>query len=89
MPTISMTNCNDTPSGGQITEADLRKHWPGCTGPCDQGRRLCPCPAACQTHVSDEPDPPRAPMTRADRIAMAVFAGGLVLALACAVASLT
>lgn len=37
--------------------------WPArrCTGPCDQGRRDCPCPAACET---DEPERP--PMTRAD-----------------------
>ena len=25
----------------------------GCNGPCDQGRKPCPCPAACQ--FEDEP----------------------------------
>ena len=28
----------------------------GCTGPCDQGRLPCPCPAACQ--FEDEPPEP-------------------------------
>ena len=41
------TNLNDTPSRGPLTANDLREHWPGCAGPCDQGRRLCPCPEAC------------------------------------------
>lgn len=41
-------NLNDTPSAGPITAQDLREHWPGCHGPCDQGRRLCPCPDACR-----------------------------------------
>lgn len=42
------TNLNDTPSRGPLTADDLREHWPGCTGPCDQGRRLCPSPELCQ-----------------------------------------
>lgn len=26
-----------------------------CTGPCDQGRKSCPCPADCQRAEEDEP----------------------------------
>lgn len=33
---------------------ELRKHWPSCTGPCQQGRRNCPCPADCEIGA-DEP----------------------------------
>ena len=39
------------------TEPDvLFPHYPRCTGPCDQGRKLCPCPTACQAaeDVHDE-----------------------------------
>ena len=27
---------------------------PGCTGPCQQGRLPCPCPAACEAQEDDE-----------------------------------
>lgn len=39
------------------------QQWPArrCTGPCDQGRRECPCPNACETE-----EPEREPMTRRD-----------------------
>jgi hypothetical protein len=29
---------------------------PGCTGPCDQGRKLCPCPTACGISANDTKD---------------------------------
>lgn len=38
---------------GTVKPEDLRQHWPGCSGPCDQGRSLCPCPSACQTNDDD------------------------------------
>lgn len=38
------------------TEPDVLPHYSRCTGPCDQGRKLCPCPTACQAaeDVEDE-----------------------------------
>ena len=30
-----------------------------CTGPCDQGRKLCPCPAACGLDEPPEHNPLR------------------------------
>lgn len=56
MPTIGLTNMNDSDPRGPLTEADLREHWPqrrggawpSCSGPCDQGRKLCPSPDACR-----------------------------------------
>jgi len=42
-------NLNNSPSLGALTAADFPPRVPpGCTGPCDQGRTLCPSPAACQ-----------------------------------------
>ena len=46
-------------AGRKLTEADLDAHQRGrmpvppatlthCHGPCEQGRRLCPCPQACE-----------------------------------------
>lgn len=44
----------------EIEPGDLLRHypkaWPSCTGPCDQGRKLCPCPEDCQR---PDDDPPR------------------------------
>ena len=53
-------NLNNTPSRGPLTASDLKPFWPprrgglpadtfpGCHGPCDQGRKLCPVPEACE-----------------------------------------
>ena len=30
------------------TEPDVLPHYTRCTGPCQQGRVACPCPASCQ-----------------------------------------
>ena len=30
------------------TEPDVLPHYASCHGPCDQGRKKCPCPAACE-----------------------------------------
>lgn len=30
---------------------------PACTSSCDQGRKPCPCPMACQTHEGDDHGP--------------------------------
>ena len=38
---------------GPLTAAELRDHWPNCSGPCDQGRKLCPCPDECQIPDDD------------------------------------
>ena len=32
------------------TEPDVLPHYSRCTGPCDQGRKPCPCPVACESH---------------------------------------
>lgn len=36
----------------EIEPKDLLRHypkaWPSCVSNCDQGRKLCPCPDACQ-----------------------------------------
>lgn len=43
----------------KLTEADLDAHQANrlplnaCHGPCDQGRRRCPCPQAC-AHMADD-----------------------------------
>lgn len=46
-------------------------------GPCDQGRKLCPTPQACQ--ISAEPDAPRPPLQRGDG---PLVLAGLLLAVA-------
>lgn len=45
-------NLNDTPSGGYLTEADLRKHWPplGCD---QQGRYPEAAHAACEINAEE------------------------------------
>lgn len=35
------------------TEPDVLPHYSRCTGPCDQGRKKCPCPAACEAQDDD------------------------------------
>lgn len=30
------------------TEPDTLPHYTFCNGPCDQGRKACPCPVACE-----------------------------------------
>ena len=31
------------------TEPTILPHYSRCTGPCDQGRKPCPCPISCET----------------------------------------
>ena len=38
---------------------------PGCTGPCDQGRRLCPTPHACGVSAPSDDDAPEPDIVRA------------------------
>ena len=60
-----------------------RKPWPiysthaHCSGPCDQGHRLCMTPEACQTgqHAADDDGPPREPMTALDVVLMLLAYG--------------
>lgn len=60
---------------------NARKHWPiystfpHCSGPCDDGNRLCMTPEACQTGQHEEEDPPREPMTALD-VALVLAAFG-------------
>lgn len=81
-----MTNLNDSPPvGRRLTEAELddmlldmrQRHARiprvpnGCHGPCDQGRRACPVPDACQ-RINDG----RVPHAWSTRILLGI---GLVL----------
>lgn len=34
------------------TEPDTLPHYTFCNGPCDQGRKACPCPVACEREDS-------------------------------------
>lgn len=36
------------------TEPDVLPHYARCHGPCDQGRKPCPCPVACEMEAPDE-----------------------------------
>jgi hypothetical protein len=38
----------------RVLRARVKPTFPDCQGPCDQGRKLCPCPDACERMV-DEP----------------------------------
>jgi hypothetical protein len=45
----------------QLTAAQLERYrslhrvtLPHCAGPCDQGRKLCPCPEACESAAPDD-----------------------------------
>jgi hypothetical protein len=46
--------------GGVDIDAIHAKHQkpkqtlPACAGPCDQGRKLCPCPEACERGAADD-----------------------------------
>ena len=80
-------NLQDTPSGGPLTAEDLERHrnmhrvtFPVCAGPCDQGRRLCPCPLSCQL-PDDEPADDlacAAGVVRAVVWCAAIYAAGIV-----------
>lgn len=57
-------------------------HPATCAGPCNDGRRLCPCPTACGISA-DPPTGIRAPLPNSvGRWARVAF-GGVVLLLAC------
>lgn len=36
------------------TEPDILPHYSRCAGPCDQGRKVCPCPSRCQGMPDNE-----------------------------------
>ena len=67
-----------------------RKPWPiystfpHCSGPCEQGHRLCTTPEACQTGMRESDDMPREPMTALDKVLVVAAFGtaALVVALA-------
>lgn len=35
------------------TEPDVLPHYAHCGGPCDQGRKPCPCPIACEREAHE------------------------------------
>lgn len=35
------------------TEPDTLPHYSVCHGPCDQGRKACPCPVACEREAPE------------------------------------
>jgi hypothetical protein len=39
----------------RVLRARVKPTLPSCAGPCDQGRRLCPCPDACM-RIEDDGD---------------------------------
>ena len=60
---MAIVNLNDTPSRGPLTADDLARYrnlhrvtLPNCAGPCDQGRKLCPVPEACEASEVDNLD---------------------------------
>ena len=36
------------------TEPDVLPHYSRCSGPCDQGRKKCPCPVACEMEAPED-----------------------------------
>lgn len=38
------------------TEPDILPHYMTCHGPCDQGRKPCPCPVACEMETPERFD---------------------------------
>lgn len=36
------------------TEPDVLLHYARCHGPCDQGRKKCPCPVACEREAPED-----------------------------------
>lgn len=53
--------------------------WPSCAGPCDNARKLCPCPEACQRLHDAETDAAARRIVR--RTTVAVFVVLVALAL--------
>jgi hypothetical protein len=54
------------------------KTFPSCSGPCEQGRKLCPAPTACRIADNDDLDPARGILVALGIVASIVAAVGLL-----------
>lgn len=53
MPSYKWHKWQDANPGLDVEAPDTRQTLTHCAGPCEQGRKLCPCPEACETPDKD------------------------------------
>jgi hypothetical protein len=71
------------------TEPDVLPHYSRCTGPCDQGRKLCPTPEACCLASDTEAEGSTRAFTRPLFLAIALVALAVIVVLAIELPRLT